>query len=57
MKEVGQTTLMLEPELKKMLVDASKTIHVGQQKLVNRCLLHGLLDLKLNETGKVEFKR
>ena len=56
MRENGQTTLMLEPELKKMLVDASKTIRVGQSKLVNKCLLHGLLDLNLSATGEVKFR-
>lgn len=54
--EKGQTTLNLEPELKKMLHDTSKAIRVGQDKLINKCLLHGLLDLDLRSTGEVKFK-
>lgn len=47
---------MLQPEIKKMVVDAAKTLRVGQGKLVNTCLLHGLLDLNLKAAGEVKFR-
>lgn len=47
MREVGQITLLLQPEIKKMIVDTAKTLHISQGKLVNSCLLHGLLDINL----------
>lgn len=56
MKEPGQVTLMLQPELKKMLAEASKTLRVGQVKLINKCLLHGLLDLDLHAVGEVKLR-
>ena len=57
MVEKGQTTLQLEPEVKQMLNDTAKRLRVGQKKLTSACLLHGLLDLDLSKTGKVEFNR
>lgn len=56
MKEIGQIALQLQPEIKKMVVETTKTLRVGQGKLVNACLLHGLLDLNLNSVGEVKFR-
>lgn len=56
MKERGQVTLPLEPEIKNMVNDVCKALKVGYPKLINACLLHGLLDLDLTSAGKVKFK-
>ena len=52
----GKTTFQNEPEVKDMLMDFSKVLKVTPEKLINKCLLHGLLDLNSSTIGRICFK-